>query len=250
MTVLGTMQTLLCDWNTVRERFKKHYPVICSFLILLIILCVTLGLLCGKDGADSVCLSKECVDTASRIINAMDRSANPCEDFYQYSCGNWILEHPIPKQLSRYDRNVDLTEKVFKELRKILEEEKWDGIQIPESVKKAKVLYQACLDTDALDKIGLSPIYKALKLAGLPKIPPDNQTTVNFDWMRTIVEAKRKIGLNLLVNTFISEDFRNSSVNKITVSKGKCFCGRVLQRNSCKLIFCLNFSIICLMKDF
>lgn len=44
----------------------------------------------------TVCLSPACIKTASMILTSMNASVDPCEDFYEYACGNWIKEHPIP----------------------------------------------------------------------------------------------------------------------------------------------------------
>lgn len=40
---------------------------------------------------------------ADVMLQYMDQSANPCDDFYQYSCGNWEKLNPIPKDKAAYD---------------------------------------------------------------------------------------------------------------------------------------------------
>lgn len=42
----------------------------------------------------SFCLTKKCLQTALDLMRDMDSETNPCDDFYQYTCGNWAANHP------------------------------------------------------------------------------------------------------------------------------------------------------------
>lgn len=39
---------------------------------------------------------------ASQVVEAMDRSADPCQDFYQFACGGWMRKNPLPDGRSRW----------------------------------------------------------------------------------------------------------------------------------------------------
>lgn len=43
----------------------------------------------------SLCLTKECLRAASDLMYDMDESTDPCNDFYQFACGNWAENHPM-----------------------------------------------------------------------------------------------------------------------------------------------------------
>lgn len=47
----------------------------------------------------------------------MDPDINPCENFYNFSCGNWIKKHYIPKDSTEVDVFDELREEVALQLR-------------------------------------------------------------------------------------------------------------------------------------
>lgn len=42
------------------------------------------------------CLKEQCIHAASEILHSIDQSVKPCDDFYAFSCNQWIKNNPIP----------------------------------------------------------------------------------------------------------------------------------------------------------
>jgi putative endopeptidase len=90
-------------------------------------------------------------------LTAMDKTADPCVDFYQYSCGNWMKNNPIPADKSRWGRFNELDENNLYVLRGILEETQ--SLQQPTAIqKKVGDFYGACMDETVIEKRGSAPL--------------------------------------------------------------------------------------------
>src|SRR6202034_2895936 len=90
--------------------------------------------------------------------SAMDQTADPCVDFYQYACGNFSKLHPIPSDLPEFDQFANLYESNTQALHDILEKAAADEAAAGTNEQKIGDYYQSCLNTGAIEKKGLAPI--------------------------------------------------------------------------------------------
>ncbi|XP_063635712.1 neprilysin-4-like isoform X1 [Cydia splendana] len=162
------------------------------------------------------CVSEECVGTASRVIAALNKDADPCTDFYEFACGGWIKQNPVPEWATSWDQLARLRERLVADLRDLLEME--DDPSLPQSVLKAKTLYRTCINIDKLEAEGIKPIQKILEGLTLPPRPP-SEASANFSWELVAGQGRRDLGLSVLLSVQVAEDVRNTSRNRVVVEQ-------------------------------
>src|ERR1700685_2742658 len=94
-------------------------------------------------------------------LGAMDRTVNPCQDFFRFACGNWMKENPIPAQYAVWGRFQELADRNQEVLHQILEDSAKHQDRSPID-QKTGALYGSCMDEAAADKKGDEPVMPEL----------------------------------------------------------------------------------------
>jgi putative endopeptidase len=124
-----------------------------SALILLLIL-----LFCVLSSFAQHAASEPVLD-----VSAMDRSVDPCVDFYAYSCGGWMKKNPIPPDQASWGTYGKLEDENRAQLRTILEETAKTDTPRNAVTQKIGDFYSSCMDEAAIEKLGTNPLAPELK---------------------------------------------------------------------------------------
>ncbi|XP_055353229.1 membrane metallo-endopeptidase-like 1 [Paramacrobiotus metropolitanus] len=107
------------------------------------------------ESTNSVCDTQACKNAAKKILERINTTADPCDDFYQHACGNWMQNHEILDNETLVDEFYYLQKKLEKIGQNLLDNVTKDPF--PSEVKM-KHLYRQCKDEDQIERQSGKPL--------------------------------------------------------------------------------------------
>lgn len=144
-------------------------------------------------------------------IDNIDKSVDPCVNFYEYACGNWMKTAQIPADRASWESFTEVDEQNLRVLRDILEKAAAGGAGRDAIDQKIGDYYGACMDESAVEKKGLQPIQP--ELARLAAVQTKQE-------LMDDVAHVQLIGPNPLFSFYSASDLHNADMVIAYIDQG------------------------------
>jgi putative endopeptidase len=144
-------------------------------------------------------------------LDNIDKTVDPCVDFYQYACGNWLKKTEIPADRSSWVSFTELDERNLGIERGILEKAASGGTSRDGIDQRIGDLYGSCMDEKAVNEKGIAPIKPELDRVAAVK---DKQSLIEE------IAHVQLIGPSPLFNFYSSPDLHNADMVIAYIDQG------------------------------
>ncbi|HEX4824524.1 MAG TPA: M13 family metallopeptidase [Candidatus Polarisedimenticolaceae bacterium] len=151
--------------------------------------------------------------TPSLDVKSMDKTADPCQDLYQYSCGGWMKNNPLPGDQASWSVYGKLYEDNQRYLWGLLQDAAKPSPGRTPTQQKIGDYFDSCMDTGTIEKAGAAPLADDLK-----KIA-DMKSVADLGAVLGSIHARVYTG-GMLFGSGVEQDAKESSVQIVALYGG------------------------------
>ncbi|CAF0826080.1 unnamed protein product [Adineta steineri] len=164
-----------------------------------------------------LCTSPYCIKAANYLLESIDETIDPCENFYEFSCGKWIKNVIIPSESNQRSVFSQLEKNLGHTLADLLSSSPSSNrMKKSKSITNARRLYSSCIDEGTIEMQGVDVIMSVVnkELGGWPVLQGSAWKESTFDFDRLMLKLSQYSSYTFYaVHTDVDE--KNSSVRSI-----------------------------------
>jgi predicted metalloendopeptidase len=175
---------------------------------------------------DLGCNTTECQNELNNVFKSLDRKVHPCEDFYQYACGNWITKYNTKLEsykLNNFNRFKELSKNNFKFLydiivRRLSSNDHTINNNTNSALYKVRKYFNICVEDSIVNKSNMSLFQVEIKsflheIGGWPLVPYTFKAK-KWNLVDSLVTLQSYKIFPLFLTMTIA-DVHNSSINRM-----------------------------------
>lgn len=160
--------------------------------------------------------SGDAEDAAARIkksqemLNYMNQAIDPCDDFYEFACGNFKNYHtvsdsePVVSPMHLVSNEMDA--KIMTALNSVA-----DDAAETETDKKAKTFYRSCINAAEMENTHKEQLLSIIgEYGAMPVLEGDKWSEHDFDWLQTIGKIYHDLKLSIIFDIVIPSEYNIS----------------------------------------
>ncbi|XP_013119333.2 neprilysin-4-like [Stomoxys calcitrans] len=160
---------------------------------------------------------------AKEMLSYMNDTSDPCEDFYEFACGNYAQQNPIQQQQQYGINPLEILDMdMRKKLKEMLEK---NSTKDSLSTRQVKNFYRSCLHTEKSQSSYAAKLRELINEIGTMPWMKEDITGANedktFDWSHIITQIQYNTGIGIIMDISADRDFKDHTKIRLYVGEPK-----------------------------
>lgn len=158
------------------------------------------------------------VEAADRFLKSMNSKIDPCQDFYEFACGNWNEYNKIPADLASYGHFAAMREKVTKEMKSLYESR---ATSTSKAINDLRQIYHECMNIERLEETKGAELIESIKEMNYwPIVHNETWDRSSYNLTELLIYLGNTRAMDVFFDLYISPDQRNVSSRLIHIDQG------------------------------
>lgn len=193
---------------------KYRLRLLVGLLIFLVIAGIVFAVAWILTRPPKICKTALCYEISKDVSNQLNKSVDPCKDFYSYTCGGFFKSHKLGVNESYVTAFTSVNNDNLKVLRRALQNSSFNYSQSV-SIKNTIKIYNTCLNTTAINNRGKDPLVKLIEKYGGWTVT--NTKLSNISPEELMGRVLRELNVQTLLKVAVTTDLYDSNKNILKI---------------------------------